>query len=65
VGGKESQCGFGVPRASREKSEVQKYEAEDFGGKDFRKVCIIYVRLPHPPVRTHQTSLFLGEIIKR
>jgi hypothetical protein len=36
-----------------------------FGGKDFGKVCNLYVRLPRPPVRTHQTSSFLGDIIKR
>jgi len=47
VGGKESQCIFAVPRALRAwRARCKKYEAEDFGGKDFRKVCILYVRLP-------------------
>ena len=42
-------------RFARVESEVQKYKAEDFGGKDFRKVSFLDVRLPRPPVRTHQT----------
>ncbi len=52
---KESQCIFAVPRASRAwRVRFKKLKAEDFGGKDFRKVCNLYVRLPRPPVRTHQ-----------
>jgi hypothetical protein len=36
VGGKESQCIFGVPRASRAKrARFKKYEAEDFWRKGF------------------------------
>ena len=54
---KESQCIFAVPRASRAKrARFKKYEAEDFGGKDFRKVCKSICAFA-PPARAHAPNI--------
>jgi hypothetical protein len=43
----------------------EKYISEIFGGRILRRSANLYVRLPHPPVRTHQSLSFLGNIVKR
>src|SRR3990167_11033941 len=54
---KESQYILAVPRASRAwMVRFKKYEAEDFGGKDFRKVCKSICAFA-PPTRAHAPSI--------
>src|SRR3989344_729274 len=57
----ENQCGLGVPRASRAwRVRFKNSKAENFWREDFFKdrSPILNVRLPSPPVRTHQSSPF-------